>query len=185
MDDLTFVLAVIGTATGVAGTAIGVMGLIRDRAVLVASAGLTVDTAGGAEDSATLDLVIVNNGRQPVLVYRAGFSTKWRRQWSRWRYRTMPVKAFARTVGPEIPKRLEVGEHLRLTMPLATRNWANSFDDPPRGFALDSFNRVAWAKPRLKGKDLKQAYELLGWKVSRVGDEIRVVPDRDPRRSDS
>ena len=159
-----------GAVTGTFATGGGIFALWRDRPQLAAHQEVEYQSAG--ENSyAKMILYIVNNGRQPVTVFRAGFATRWETE-RRWLRRKQKVSRSRLTdvQGPEFPLRLEPGEPITITLDLIRPGYAYVPDDPPQGFATDTRKRWTAAEPQIEREDLKAIYDEL-W-PSRRGEDL-------------
>lgn len=159
--DATQIIAVWGAITGSGSLVV----LFRDKPRLVASQEFEISRAG-KDSTVRIVLHIVNNGRQPVTVFRAGFGTRSRRsRMPPWRVTN--VSALRDTQGPTLPQRLEAGEPMRLTLDLIRPNQIYKPDSIPRGFAMDTRRKTAWAKPRFSEDDWKVIYEEFDWSTKK------------------
>jgi hypothetical protein len=161
MDEVTLAIAAWGAVTGTIATTGGILALLRDRPKLEASQRIDV-TPAGEGFTARLVLHVVNNGRQPVALFEAGFSSKWKTE-GRWpRRHRVPTSRITLADGPELPVRLDPGEPVTITLDLVRPRYTYLLDDAPNGFAMDTQGNLAVARPHLTDDDLKQIYTSTG-----------------------
>lgn len=175
-DDATFWIALWGAITGTVATAGGVVALLRDRPQLAAHQ--EIEYSAAAQNSyAKMTLHVVNNGRQPVTVFQAGFSTQWELE-GRWpRRRRVSRSRITAVEGPKGPLRLGPGEPMTITLDLIRPNYAYLPDEPPQGFATDTRKRWTWAEPTITEEHLKGVYDEI-W-PTRQGKDLPGGPSRE------
>jgi hypothetical protein len=155
-EDATFWIAMWGAVTGTVATAGGIFALLRDRPRIAAHQEIEYQKAG--ENSyAKMILHVVNNGRQPVTVFQAGFSTHWETE-RRWLRRQKVARSrLAEARGPEFPLRLEPGEPITITLDLIRPNYAYMPDEPPQGFATDTRKKWTTAEPEIEQEHVRSS----------------------------
>lgn len=160
---VTLVIAIVGAITGVIGTIMGLVALLRDRPLLEAHQDFDISRQ---DSTVRLVVYVVNNGRQPATVFRAGFGTgSTRSRKPPWRVVRVSAigSVLATTQIPELPARLEPGGVLRMTLDLISPGKLYKPDKLPRGFVMDTRKRMAWAKPRLSDDDWNTIYKEFDW----------------------
>lgn len=167
-EDATFWIAVWGAVTGTVATVGGIVALLRDAPRLAAHQEIEYQKAG--DDSyVKMILHVVNNGRQPVTVFQAGFSTRWETE-RRWLRRQRVARSrLADVEGPEFPLRLEPGQPITIKLDLIRRNYAYMPDEPPQGFATDTRKKWTTAEPEIAQEHLQAIYDEL-WPTRRGQD---------------
>ena len=160
--DATLAIAIWGALTGTVATLGGLVSLLRDRPKLEASQQIDVVHAG-KDSTARLVLHVVNNGRQPVSMFTAGFAMRTERQGPWPRRRLVPLSINAEAEGPDVPMRLAPGEAITITLDLIGPKRIYMPDCVPQGFAADTHQNVAWAKPHIDDDTLQGVYDELDW----------------------
>jgi hypothetical protein len=160
--DLTLAIAIWGAATGTVATVGGSIALLRDKPILEASQRVEVSKAG-SRSTMRLVLHVVNNGRQPLSVFDAGFATQWDRQTRWFRQHLIPVSRHTASQGPDFPMRLTPGESVTITLDLVGSARIYKPGTTPQGFAMDTHKNVVCALPKISDTLLRELYDELDW----------------------